>query len=88
MRTLDGPWQSCHSAEAGPAVQDGLAAVVDADGLTHVFAPPDGRALASEAPAGRCGRLRHGLPTPAGPVSAISPAAAAAALRERSPPRC
>ncbi|MFC6595779.1 PIG-L family deacetylase [Kitasatospora paranensis] len=74
IRTLEGPWAALAlPPQAGGSVQDGLGAVVDADGNTHVFAP--GRTVVHWASATPGGPLRPapptGLPTPAGPVSAL-----------------
>ncbi|WP_441250119.1 PIG-L family deacetylase [Kitasatospora sp. McL0602] len=88
VRTLDDDWTTLPlPPEAGPAVQDGLSAVVDADGLTHVFAPA--RTVvhwASTEPGGPLRPARPtGLPTPGGPVSALLTASGALRLHYREP---
>ncbi|MER5642617.1 PIG-L family deacetylase [Kitasatospora sp. NPDC002227] len=73
VRTLDDDWQLLTlPPEAGPAVHEGLGAVVDSAGRTHVFAP--GKTVVHWASDQPGGALRPagptGLPTPGGPVSA------------------
>lgn len=88
MRTLDGLWTVLPlPPEAGISIQDGLGAVVDADGLTHVFAPAKTVVhWASDTPGGA---LRPapptGLPTPAGPVTAELAENGALRLHYREP---
>ncbi|WP_405011471.1 PIG-L family deacetylase [Kitasatospora sp. NBC_01539] len=88
VRTLDGPWTVLSlPPEAGPGVQDGLGAVVDADGNSHLFAP--GRTVAhwaSDTPGGPLRPARPtGLPVPAGPVTARLAADGALRVHYREP---
>ncbi|MFD9126778.1 PIG-L family deacetylase [Kitasatospora sp. NPDC059571] len=74
VRTLDTPWTALAlPPQAGSGVQDGLGIVVDGDGTTHVLAP--GRTVVHWASTVPGGPLRPaaptGLPTPAGPVTAL-----------------
>ncbi|GAA0693885.1 PIG-L family deacetylase [Kitasatospora atroaurantiaca] len=88
IRTLDGPWTALTlPAEAGQTVQDGLGAVVDADGRTHVLAA--GKTVvhwASDTPGGPLRPDRPtGLPVPSGPVTALLAADGTLRLHYREP---
>ncbi|MEV6208121.1 PIG-L family deacetylase [Kitasatospora sp. NPDC051914] len=89
VRTTDGPWTALAlPPAAGGGVQDGLGAVVDGLGNTHVFAPGARTVVhwASDVPGGP---LRPapptGLPVPAGPVTAELGEEGALRVRFREP---
>ncbi|GAA2270419.1 MULTISPECIES: PIG-L family deacetylase [Kitasatospora] len=74
VRTLDGGWNALPlPSGVGQQVQDGLGAVLDANGLTHVFA--GGRSVAhwmSDTPGGPLRPASPtGLPVPGGPITAL-----------------